>query len=417
MKYSFSLLFWLKKARIDKHGKASVYVRITIDGKRAEIATGEKVSPERWNANMGSVKGNREDARRINSTLDRISLKIRDIYHDLLEKETPISAALIKDTYLGKKNKEYTVLEVFRQHNEQMKAQVGKEYALGTYKRYETSLKLTKEFLKYQYNRSDIKLSELQYRFITDYEFYLKTVRNNNHNTTIKYLRNFKKIIHLAVANDWLHKYPFSAHKVTIREVKRDFLTQEELDKINDKQFATERLNIVKDVFVFCCYTGLAYVDVAKLTSNNITVGIDGEHWLYVNRTKTGSPSNVPLLPPALAIVEKYDDHPEARNKGTLLPVISNQKLNAYIKEIAYICGINKHLTFHIARHTFATTVTLTNGVPIESVSSMLGHKNIKTTQIYAKVVEKKVSADMKALKEKLATNNSPFNGSKSHHG
>ncbi len=240
MKYSFSLLFWLKKARIDKNGEAPIYGRVTVNGKRVEITTGEKANPERWNANAGSVKGNREDARRINSTLDRIRLKIRGIYHNLLEKDIPITSALIKDTYAGKKNKEYTLLEVFRQHNEQMQAQVGKEYALGTYKRYETSLKLTEEFLKYKY--SDIKLSELQYRFISDYEFYLKTVRNNNHNMTIKYLRNFKKIIHLAVANDWLHKYSFSAHKVTIKEVKRDFLTQEELDKINEKQFVTERL-------------------------------------------------------------------------------------------------------------------------------------------------------------------------------
>lgn len=159
---------------------------------------------------------------------------------------------------------------------------------------------------------------------------------------------------------------------------------------------------MVKDTFLFCCYTGLAYVDVAKLTPDNISAGIDGERWLFVDRTKTGSSSNVPLLPPALAIIERYQNHPETENKGLLLPVISNQKLNAYLKEIADICGINKHLTFHIARHTFATTVTLTNGVPIESVSSMLGHKNLRTTQIYAKVVKKKVSEDMQKLRARI---------------
>lgn len=402
MKHTFSLLFWTNKAKMNKKGEVPIYARVTVNGKRAEIATGEKISPERWSSKSGSVKGNREDARMINSTLDRINLKIKSIYNTLLEKEAYITSDLIKEIYLGKKEKEYTLLEVFRQHNEQMRAQVGKEYALGTYKRYETSFMLTQEFLKYQYKLTDIKLSELRFRFITDYEFYLKTVRNNNHNTTIKYLRNFKKIIHLAVANDWLDKYPFLAHKATIKEVKRDFLTQEELDRVAQKQFATERLNMVKDTFVFCCYTGLAYVDVAKLTPNNISVGIDGERWLFVDRTKTGNSSNVPLLPPALSIIEKYEDHPEAVHKGLLLPVISNQKLNAYLKEIADLCGINKHLTFHIARHTFATTVTLTNGVPIESVSSMLGHKNVRTTQIYAKVVEKKVSEDMKKLKQKL---------------
>jgi len=402
MHHSFSTIFWIKRGKANKSGKAPIYTRVTINGKRAEISTGQKIEPERWNANSGNVKGNREDARIINTALENIRNKIKSIYYDLAEKKSYVSADMVKDSFLGRKRNEYSVLEVFKHHNEQVYAQIGKEYALATYKRYQTTLMLTEEFIKHKYNRSDMKLSELKYSFITDYEFYLKTVRNNNHNTTIKYLRNFKKIIHLAVANDWLDKYPFSAHKVTLKEVKRDFLTQEELDGIDQKQFATDRLNLVKDIFVFCCYTGLAYVDVAKLRSNNITTGIDGEHWLSIERTKTGNPSNVPLLPSALSIIKKYQNHPEAVNKGLLLPVISNQKLNAYLKEIADICGINKHLTFHIARHTFATTVTLTNGVPIESVSSMLGHKNLRTTQIYAKVVKKKVSEDMKMLKEKL---------------
>lgn len=221
----------------------------------------------------------------------------------------------------------------------------------------------------------------------------------------MKYLTNFRKIINLAVVNEWVDRDPFAKFKGSKQEVKRDFLIEEELDRISQKSFAAQRLNLVKDTFLFCCYTGLAYVDVAKLSASNISTGIDGEQWLFVDRQKTGSSSHVPLLPPALAIIAKYRDHPEAVNKGLLLPVISNQKLNAYLKEIADICGINKHLTFHVARHTFATTVTLTNGIPIESVSSMLGHKSIKTTQIYAKVVQKKVSEDMKILRGKYIAN------------
>lgn len=405
MSQSFSTIFWIKRGKANKSGKAPIYARVTINSRRAEISTGQKIEAERWNVNSGSVKGNREDARIINTALENIRNKIKSIYYDLAEKNSHVTADLIKDSFLGKKRSEHSVLEVFKYHNEQMRAQVGKEYALGTYKRYETSLRLTEEFIKYKYNRSDMQLSELKYNFITEYEFYLKTVRNNNHNTTIKYLRNFKKIIHMAVANDWLQKYPFLAHKVKIKEVKRDFLTQEELDRINQKKFSTGRLELVKDIFVFCCYTGLSYVDLAKLTPNNIDIGIDGDQWLFVDRTKTGNPSHVPLLVPALAIIQKYQNNLEAENKGLLLPVISNQKLNAYLKEIADVCEIKKHLTFHIARHTFATTVTLTNGVPIESVSSMLGHKNLKTTQIYAKVVKKKISEDMRILKEKLSTN------------
>lgn len=204
------------------------------------------------------------------------------------------------------------------------------------------------------------------------------------------------------MVNGWLARDPFLAYKCTLREVKRDFLTQEELDRIIDKRFSTERLRIVRDIFVFCCYTGLAYADVYKLKPADISRGIDGEYWLFAERRKTGVSSNVPLLPPALAILEKYKDYAEVTNGEKLLPVITNQRLNAYLKEIADVCGILKNLTFHIARHTFATTVTLTNGVPMESVSSMLGHKNLRTTQVYAKVVEKKVSEDMKMLRKKL---------------
>jgi site-specific recombinase XerD len=245
-------------------------------------------------------------------------------------------------------------------------------------------------------------LSELKYGFITDLEFWFKTLRKCSHNTTIKYITNVRKIINLAIDNEWLHHDPFAKFKVSLKEVKRECLSAEELQVMVDKSFKIDRLDQVKDIFVFCCYTGLAYADVEKLGPGHISKGMDGKHWIFIDRTKTGTSSHVPLLSPALAIINKYKDHPEAINKERLFPVISNQKMNAYLKEIAYVCGIQKTLTFHIARHTFATTVTLTNGVPLETVSNMLGHKNIRTTQIYAKVVQKKVSQDMQALEDKI---------------
>lgn len=186
-------------------------------------------------------------------------------------------------------------------------------------------------------------------------------------------------------------------------------MSAEELEAIENKEFKIARLAEIRDIFVFSCYTGLAYADVWKLTPEQITIGIDGEKWIHTYRTKTKVRSNVPLLPNAIEILEKYKKHPECVYSGRLLPVRSNQKMNAYLKEVADLCGINKELTFHIARHTFATTVTLTNNVPIESVSSMLGHKSIKTTQIYAKVVEKKVGADMQTLKAKMAAQKKPL--------
>ncbi len=212
----------------------------------------------------------------------------------------------------------------------------------------------------------------------------------------------------IAVKNEWLEKDPFENFKVTLKQVDREFLTEDELLKIESKEFYLPRLAQVRDIFVFSCYTGLAYIDVAKLTSDNIRKGIDGELWINIHRHKTDTPSNIPLLPKAVEIIEKYKDNAAVVNKAGILPMLSNQKLNSYLKEIDDLCGIQKNLTFHLARHTFATTVTLTNGVPIESVSSMLGHTSIKTTQIYAKVVQKKVSEDMKALKLKLTKVSKP---------
>ncbi|MEM9897154.1 MAG: site-specific integrase [Bacteroidota bacterium] len=280
-----------------------------------------------------------------------------------------------------------------------VKKQIGKDFALGTYKRFETTLKHIQEFIQYQYRLDDVFLSEIRFQFVTDLEFYLKTVKECNHNSTLKYIRNFRKIINLAVKNEWMDRDPFMKYQVKLKETKRGFLDKDELSNLANKELSVERLDQVRDVFVFCCYTGLSYSDVEKLTTRDISKGIDGEYWIFTERKKTGTDSNIPLLPKALEIIEKYAENPSVINSGQILPMISNQKMNAYLKELATLCGIDKHLTFHMARHTFATTVTLTNGVSIETVSSMLGHKNIRTTQIYAKVVQSKVSDDMMKLK------------------
>jgi len=224
-----------------------------------------------------------------------------------------------------------------------------------------------------------------------------------SNNTAVKYIKNFNKIIKICLANDWLDKNPFNNYKSKIKEVERDFLSEEELQAILNKDFKTDRLSLVRDIFIFSCFTGLAYIDVKNLTKSHISIGIDGEKWIYTHRQKTESASKIPIIPITQMIIDKYENHPQSNNQDVLLPILSNQKMNAYLKEIAAICEIEKELTFHIARHTFATTVTLTNGVPIESVSKMLGHKNIKTTQHYAKILDKKVSEDMQVLRLKFS--------------
>jgi site-specific recombinase XerD len=208
------------------------------------------------------------------------------------------------------------------------------------------------------------------------------------------------------LANNWIDRNPFSNYKAKIREVERVYLSEEEIENIINKDFKTDRLSLVRDIFLFSCFTGLAYIDVKNLTKSHISLGIDGEKWIFTHRQKTETASKIPILPITQMIIDKYEDHPECCNQNKLLPILSNQKMNAYLKEIAGICEIEKELTFHIARHTFATTVTLTNGVPIESVSKMLGHKNLRTTQHYAKVLDKKVSEDMMILRNKMLNSN-----------
>lgn len=294
-------------------------------------------------------------------------------------------------------------MEIFKNHNSQMASLVGREYAPGTLQRYETSLRHTQSFLKWKYKVADFEISKLDFEFISDYEFWLKSIRKCDHNTTIKYLSNFKKIVNRCLRNGWLQKDPFLRFSMRKREVERTALTEFELEALRMKKFDIERLAIVRDIFLFSCMTGLAYADVQKLKRSEIRIGVDGEKWIFSRRQKTDITSRIPLLPVAIDILNRYSDHPVCQADDRVLPVLSNQKMNAYLKEIADLCGITKNLTYHIARHTFATTITLSNGVPIETVSKMLGHRNLNTTQHYAKILDKKIGEDMKNIRLKFS--------------
>lgn len=401
---TYSVLFFVRSSKLNRDGKVPIYMRITINGVRTEISTKQWIEPGKWNE-KGSVAGKSNEARMINTTLESLRARAWKTYRDLEEKYPYVSVDMVKSQLSGNKLERKTLLEAFTEHNSNVLKLVGKEYAHGTYKRFETVKNHLIVFIKLNFKKEDIYLVELTHSFIEDYYNYLRTVAACNHNTALKYIKLFRKVINLAVKNDWLLKDPFAKFTSKFQEVKRDFLTKEEMSRIEDKEFQSDRLNKVKDIFLFGCYTGLSYIDIFELTHNELVKDEDGDFWIKTNRTKTGTDSSIPLLSIPLAIVRKYENDPEREISGKLLPVRSNQKLNDYMKEIAAICGISKKLTMHIARHTFATTVTLTNDVPIESVSKMLGHKNIRTTQIYAKIVDKKVSSDMKKLKEKLNEN------------
>lgn len=406
MNTKLSILFFVKRTKTNVDGLLPIFIRVTLNGARIEFSTKRFITSEKWSVEGNRMKGTSAEAKATNSYLDTLKSKIYDYQQQLIREDNLVNAENMRNKILGIEKRSHMLIGIFQQHNEEIKALVGREFATATYTRYETSLKHTVDFLRWKYKVSDIDIRKINHETITSYEFYLKSVRKCNQNTTAKYIKNFGKIVRICLANGWIERDPFINYKCKIVEVERAFLSQDEIETMFNKVLATDRLNQVKDIFLFSCFTGLAYVDVKKLSRKNIGFGVDGEKWIFINRTKTDTRSNIPILPIASFILEKYENHPQVVNQDKLLPILSNQKMNSYLKEIADSCGITKELTFHIARHTFATTVTLSNGVPIESVSKMLGHKNIKTTQHYAKILDLKVSDDMKILREKFGNGN-----------
>ena len=390
-----SILFYPKKRSSDNNGLATLYARITVDGQRSEFSLGKKIEIKRWCSVSGKLRGTTKQVSEFNTFLDYVRNRCYRIHEELLKNGEPISAQAITDTYLGKGKKQWMLLETFQNHNDEMASLVGRDYASGTLQRYKTALKHCKHFIHYKYNRKDLPLEKVNHEFITSFEYFLKSNKNLGHNSAIKYIINLKKIIRIAYANRWISRDPFFYWKASWKTRERKYLTEEELQRLIDTQFQNQRLERIRDIFIFCCFTGLAYIDVKNLTEEAICIDVKGQKWIKTHRRKTKTLSSIPLLPIAEQILKKYQEHPFVlRGKG-ILPVSTNQKSNACLKEIAAVCDIKKNLTTHLARHTFATTVTLSSGVPIESVSKMLGHTSLKTTQIYAKVVDRKLIEDM----------------------
>lgn len=402
---TFGVTFYLRKYKATANGKAPIYARITVNGRRRDVSVKMSIEPDNWNAGKGMAKGSRQEMTRLNNFLEQYRSGIVESYQQQLLQKKPVTADLIRSRFVGEDRPELTLDTLMEHHNSQQEGKL----AAGTMKNYYTTQAYIRRFLKERYRCTDIALSELNYTFISDFENYLRKYKPKDHhkplnnNGIMKHIERLRKMVNMAVMADWIAKDPFSKFKKHFDKVERESLTKEELAKLENKYFRIERLQQVLDMFLFSCYTGLAYIDLAELTPGNIIKGIDGNLWISTNRAKTETSVRVPLLPRAKELMEKYADDPRALNSGTVFPVISNQRMNGYLKEIAEICGISKDLTFHIARHTFATTVTLSNGVPIESVSKMLGHTSIRTTQIYAKVVESKLSEDMGRLQARLA--------------
>lgn len=402
MNKTFNLLFYIKKSKKNSMGESPIYMRITIDGRRIEISAKRVVQGLKWNSIAQKVNGVSEDVKALNFYLKTLEQKVYDAYHQLLRENEEVNCEILKNKLLGTEQKSRLLVPIFQDHNDRMEKLIGKEFAKGTLTRYKTCISHTKEFLKWKYNLTDINILKIDYGFLNDFEFFLRTEKSCNNNSAVKYIKNFGKIVRICLGNGWIDKDPFINYKFKFTEVTRLFLNEQEIEILRTKDFKNERISQVRDIFLFSCFTGLAYIDTQQLTTQNINIGLDGNKWIFTKRQKTKTTSNIPLLTQAELIIEKYRNHPKCLSNGRLLPILSNQKMNAYLKEIGDLCGINKELTYHIARHTFATTVTLSNGVSIESVSKMLGHKSIRTTQHYAKILDSKVSDDMMSLRQKF---------------
>lgn len=418
MEQSVSTLFYPKKPRYYVNGdEVPIYMRITVKKEnqpqpdKAELSTGKRVDPQKWLSESNRLSGRTDQVKAYNEYFDLLELKVTQSHTHLLRIDHEVTAEKIKLLIEGKPIEAVrTILPVFKEHNARMKSLIGKDYAYGTWERYETSYDHTVAFMKEVYKVDDFNIKNFDLEFIQKYELWLKTVRNCNHNSTMKYLANFKKIVLICVKRKWIPQDPFGEFKMTKKRVKKTPLTQHQVDELAKKHFSSERLTVVRDIFLFCCYTGLPYAEIRKLKRSDIFIGIDGFRWIDNERVKTDGAARIPLLPVAEQLMDKYADDPDCVEKGLVFPVRSNQKMNDYLKEIADLCGIKIKLTFHIARHTFATTICLTNGISMETTSKLLCHASIvMTAGVYAQIVDRKVSDEMMTIRNKYKSLPSPY--------
>ena len=393
MRQFFNVTFYVRTNYQNKQGQSSIMTRISLNGKYLSVgATGVNVEVGKWNKENGRVKGYSQQAKQINARLNEIATILSNIFSQH-EKDEHLSLDMIKSIYLGKSRDLTSFLEYFDKFLDDLKVQIGKGKTRATYQKYLVTRNHFADFLVENRGRKDIAPGELDQMMINDFDIYLRTKRSMRQNSASKPGRFLKTVVLFMIRCGAIERDPFMTYRFQWKQASRDFLSEEELTSIMEKKFVTPRLEAVRDIFIFSCFTGLAYIDTANLEASNI-VTENGEPWIVTSRHKTGVSCNIPLLALPQKILQKYEGKDK---KGRLLPIISNQKMNAYLKEIADVCGIEKNLTCHVARHTFATLM-LSLGVSMESVSRMLGHTNIKTTQIYARITNQKVSKDMKAI-------------------
>ncbi len=397
----FSQFLLIKKHRTDVNGQSPIYLRVKINSKSVDISVQRSISIDKWDNTNGIVKGNSKEVKALNKYLFSIKSALYEHYKHLREDGSNVTAKQVRNSYLGiTEDTRKKIIEIYKEHNADIKKLKNIDYSPITIRRYDTSLERLQQYIKARYKRNDFYLENINHSFVTRYESFIKTEYKISHNTTIKFLKHLKKVLRIAKANGWMNTDPFVNIKLVEKKTDRGYLTDIDLEKIMKLKFEVNRLEEVRDCFIFSCFTGLAHSDLARLTEDSIVIGSDGNDWIKIHRKKTDTLSSIPILSMTRKIIEKYKNHPYCINKNVLIPVKSNQKMNAYLKEIKNLAKIKMELTTHLARHTFATTVTLNNDVPIESVSKMLGHSSLATTKIYARLLDNKVGKDMSKLND-----------------
>lgn len=399
-KSTFAVIFIIQKGKIREDGTVPIVARITVNGEMVHFATRMYIHPDRWQPKDYRTAGKTKDEKQINEMLEELRVLIRRKYDEMLRREEVITAGKLKNAITGLDQNATTLLQACDRFIEDYTDLLKTEQCCReTYLRYKLTRNRLAEFMQARYRLPDMAVKELHPRFATDFDRWLRMNYRLTNNSTMKLMRQLKTMLHVGYLNGWTKNDPLAGYKLHFEKVDRGYLTDEELDRLANKVFAMKRLEVIRDLFLFSCYTGLAYIDLKHLSADMLRRWPDGNLWIDTKRQKTDVPVHVRLLDVPIRLIEKYDGTTEG---GLLFPVPSNQKVNSYLKEIASVCCIDKDLTFHMARHTFATTVTLANGVPIETVSKMLGHTNIQTTQIYARVIDTKINNDMEVLAGKL---------------
>lgn len=392
--------YGINTAKVNNEGNCPLLIRVTYQKVRKGLYTGFYISPAKWDNKKKKVRGADEETRKINDYIMRSKVRLIELFNEMLWEGDIILEKLL-DRYMGRcEEKDYYLLELITQHNEIVKSKIGIDYSLATYKKYRTTSEKVALFIPHQFKKKDIRIKDLRIKFLEDFEFFQKSVLKTHHNTTMKHCKNIKKIITEAVKYGWLDKNPFIGFKTSYTDTDKTYLTEAEIKLIENKNFSIIRLQIVKDLFLFQCFTGLSFTDLHSLTKKDVSVGIDGNKWIIIRRNKTNIQSTIPLLPQALKIIEKYKSFSD---DDRLLPVYANQKYNSYLEEIADFCGITKKITTHVGRRSFGN-LALANGISLNVIAKVLGHSStIITQKIYAVTNEQIISKEMEVLRNRLS--------------